>query len=153
MKMKKLPLTERPYEKLELYGEKVLTNAELLAIIIKSGTKNETSVQLAQRLLKSNDSSKQESNLCFLRDVTIQELMKFKGIGKVKAIQLKAICEIAIRMNTPTNYQKIKIRTPDDVAKIFLRELQYAKREIAKVMLLNIKNVVVKIIDISLRRK
>ena len=57
MKIKDLPEAERPYEKLELYGEKTLTNAELLAIIIKNGTKDETSVQLAQRILKLNTKS------------------------------------------------------------------------------------------------
>ena len=54
IKMKNLPVTERPYEKLEQYGEKNLTNAELLAIIIKSGTREETSVQLAQKILLLN---------------------------------------------------------------------------------------------------
>ena len=49
LKIKELPIAERPYEKLELYGEKSLSNAELLAIIIKTGTKQETSVQLAQK--------------------------------------------------------------------------------------------------------
>ena len=49
IKIKELPETERPYEKLELYGEKMLSNAELLAIIIKTGTKNETSVQIARK--------------------------------------------------------------------------------------------------------
>ena len=51
IKIKQLPETERPYEKLELYGEKVLSNAELLAIIIKSGIRNESSVTIAQRIL------------------------------------------------------------------------------------------------------
>ena len=55
MNMKELPKAERPYEKLELFGEKNLSNAELLAIIIKSGTKEETSVQVAQRILKLNN--------------------------------------------------------------------------------------------------
>ena len=54
LKIKELPETERPYEKLELYGEKNLSNAELLAIIIKSGTRNETSVQIAQKILNLN---------------------------------------------------------------------------------------------------
>ena len=87
MKMKELPITERPYEKLELYGEKQLSNAELLAIIIKSGTKEETSVQLAQKLLKLNDSNNMD-DLNFLRELSIEEFMQIKGIGKVKAIQL-----------------------------------------------------------------
>ena len=58
--MKELPKSERPYEKLELYGEKTLSNAELLAIIIKTGTKDETSVELAQRILKLNDTDTED---------------------------------------------------------------------------------------------
>ena len=56
LKMKELPISERPYEKLELYGPDVLSNAELLAIIIKSGTKNENSISIAQRVLQLNNS-------------------------------------------------------------------------------------------------
>ena len=90
IKMKELPEAERPYEKLEQYGAKALTNAELLAIIIKTGTKEETAVGLAQQILKMNSTG--EENLSFLMDLTIEEFMKIKGIGKVKAIQLKAVC-------------------------------------------------------------
>ena len=68
MKIKELPETERPYEKLELYGEKMLSNAELLAIIIKTGTKNETSVQIAQKILNMNEENTDELN--FLRNTT-----------------------------------------------------------------------------------
>ena len=62
IKIKELPELERPYEKLEMYGEKTLSNAELLAIIIKTGTKEETSVQLAQRLLSLNKTTKEDLN-------------------------------------------------------------------------------------------
>ena len=95
IKMKELPETERPYEKLEQYGEKTLTNAELIAIIIKTGTKEETAIGLAQKILKLNNTK--DDNLNFLRDITVEEFMKIKGIGKIKAIQLKAVCEIAIK--------------------------------------------------------
>ena len=78
MKIKDLPQAERPYEKLELYGEKTLTNAELLAIIIKNGTKDETSVQLAQRILKLN--TKSSDTLEFLGDLNVKDFMKIKGI-------------------------------------------------------------------------
>ena len=54
MKIKELPETERPYEKLELYGERALSNAELLAIIIKSGTKDKTSIEIANEILNLN---------------------------------------------------------------------------------------------------
>lgn len=56
--MKELPIAERPYEKFELFGEKALSNAELLAIIIKSGTKEETSVEVAQKILNLNKGTK-----------------------------------------------------------------------------------------------
>ena len=103
--MKELPKSERPYEKLELYGEKTLSNAELLAIIIKTGTKDETSVELAQRILKLNDTDTED--LSYLQALSIEELMQIKGIGKVKAIQLKAVTEIAIRMFKTSNSHMI----------------------------------------------
>ena len=149
LKIKELPIGERPYEKLELFGEKTLSNAELLAIIIKSGTKKETSIELAHKILKLNKNP-QEDELNFLRDLSLEELMKINGIGKVKAIQLKAVCELSIRMNKPSNYKKIKIKEPYDIAKILMQELRFEKREIAKVVILNNKNVILKILDISL---
>ena len=104
IKIKELPELERPYEKLEMYGEKTLSNAELLAIIIKTGTKEETSVQLAQRLLSLNKTTKEDLN--YLQTLSIEELMEVKGIGKVKAIQLKAVGEISARMFSKPNIKK-----------------------------------------------
>ena len=143
IKMKNLPVTERPYEKLEQYGEKNLTNAELLAIIIKSGTREETSVQLAQKILLLNE-NRDKNNLNFLRDITIEELIKIKGIGKVKAIQIKATCELASRMNSIDNYKNITINKPSDVVDIL-----FEKQEILKVVILGNKNKLLKIKDIA----
>ena len=148
MKIKELPQSERPYEKLELYGEKMLSDAELLAIIIKTGTKEETSVQLAQKILSLNNSKIED--LGFLQDVSIEELMQIKGIGKVKAIQLKAICELVVRMTRPSNYKKIQINKPYDLAKILMNELRYEKREIAKIVVLNNKNEILKIENVAM---
>ena len=117
LKIKELPETERPYEKLELYGEKTLSNAELLAIIIKSGTREETSVQIAQRILNLNQDP-QMGDISFLKEISLEQLKNIKGIGRVKAIQIKAICELAVRMSRPSNYKKIKIYGTDDLAKI-----------------------------------
>lgn len=148
IKMKELPISERPYEKLEMYGAETLSNAELLAIIIKTGTHKETSVTVAQKILSlSNNSNKED--LRFLHDISIQEFMSIKGIGKVKAIQLKAICELTKRISKPIN-NKIKIKNTKDVANLLIDELRYEKREIAKVIILNNKNIVLKIINISL---
>lgn len=148
IKIKELPYAERPYEKMELYGEKILSNAELLAIIIKSGTKDETSVQLAQKILNLNKGEKID-DLNFLRNITIEEFIQIKGIGKVKAIQLKAVCELAIRMSKPSNYKKIIIREPYDLAKILMADLRFEKREIAKTVILNNKNEILKINNIA----
>jgi len=147
IKMKELPETERPYEKLEQYGEKTLTNAELLAIIIKTGTKEETAVGLAQQILKLNTGKK--DNLNFLRDITVEEFMKIKGIGKVKAIQLKAVCELAIRMNSVTNYKEKQILKPYDIAEILIEKMRFEKQEILKVAMLNTKNKLLKIKDVA----
>ena len=149
IKIKELPTTERPYEKLEQYGEKTLTNAELLAIIIKTGTKEETSVGLAQQILNLNETEEKE-NLNFLSEITLEELMKIKGIGKVKAIQLKAIGEIATRMNATVNYKAKKVQRPRDVAEILMDKMRFEKQEILKEILLDSKNNLLKMKDIAI---
>lgn len=152
MTIKELPETERPYEKLELYGEKNLSNAELLGIIIKTGTKNSTSVDIARHILKLNDNL-DSNDLNFLRFLSIEEMAKIKGIGRIKAIQLKAVCELANRMNQPLNYKKIKIKEPNDVVKILMNQMQYEKVEIVKVLLLDTKCNIIKIRDIAIGGK
>ena len=147
--LNQLPISERPYERLELYGEKTLSNSELLAIIIKTGTKQETAVDLAQRILSINNTNKNNS-LRFLEQISIEELTKIKGIGRVKAIQLKAVCEIAKRISRPIDIEKVIIKSPKDIANIFIEELRYEKREILKVLILNTKNIIQKIIDIAI---
>lgn len=148
MKMKELPPSERPYEKLEMYGAHTLSNAELLAIIIKSGTKEESSIHTAQKILSMKN--KNSDSLRFIQDTSIEEFMSIKGIGKVKAIQLKAVCEIAKRFSRPIDNTHIKITCAKDVANLLMDELRYEKKELVKVIILNTKNIVVKIVDICL---
>ena len=148
IKMKELPISERPYEKLKTYGAEKLTNSELLAILIKSGTRDYTAIDLANNVLKLND-NKEKEDLSFLQDVSISELMNIKGIGEVKAIQILAVCELVKRINKPINKQDIKIKDAKDVAKLLMNELRYEKREVAKLILLNNKNILLKIKDVS----
>lgn len=147
-RIQELPMSERPYEKLEMYGEKVLSNSELLAIIIESGTKEETSIQLAQRVI-SLGNSYTGNKLRALQDLSLEELKKIKGIGRVKAIRLKAAFEIAKRLAKPIE-NEIFVRSSDDVAKLFMEELRFEKREIVKIIILNTKNKILRIQDISL---
>ena len=147
IKIKELPELERPYEKLEMYGEKTLSNAELLAIIIKTGTKEETSVQLAQRLLSLNKTTKEDLN--YLQTLSIEELMEVKGIGKVKAIQLKAVGEISARMFSKTKYKKMFINEPKDLAEILIGNIKSETNEKVKIAILNSRNQLLKIQDIA----
>ena len=149
MRIKELPEIERPYEKLELYGEKSLSNAELLAIIIKNGTKEKTSVEIATEILNLN-TSQNKGDLNFLRELSLEELKNIKGIGRVKAIQIKATCELATRMSKPSNYKKIQIKSPKDVANLLMSDLRFEKREIVKIIILNNKNIVLKILDVAI---
>lgn len=144
IKIKELPISERPYEKLEMYGEKMLSNSELLAIIIKNGTKNFTAIDISNKILK-----KINNNLRELQNITLQEFTEIQGIGKVKAIQLKAVCELMKRISRPINDTKFQVKNTKDIANILIEELKYEKREIVKLVLLNIKNVIMKMIDVS----
>lgn len=147
LKMKDLPVCERPYEKLEEYGPEMLSNAELLAIIIKTGSRNETSVALAQRILKQDKSNK---GLAFLHDIGLEELRRINGIGRVKAIQIKALAELSKRMSsTYTSGKRVVIRTPEDVSKLLMEEMRHLKKEVFKVILLNAKNHMIRCMDIS----
>lgn len=114
-----------------------------MAIIIKTGTKDETSVNIANRILLLAENIKE------LNSIPIETLEKIKGIGKVKAIQIKAVCELATRINAPINNMNLKITKPQDVANMFMEELKHEKQEKLKLLLLNTKNEVIKNIEIK----
>lgn len=142
-KIKNIPILERPYEKMLMYGESSLTNIELLSIIIKNGTKKESSLEIAQKLLCL------EENLRFLQTISIEELIKINGIGKIKAVELKAVGEIAKRISKPLNRNKIKILSKEDVVSLFMEELQNETNEVLKVVMLNNQNYIKKILTIA----
>ena len=146
MSIKKLPTSERPYEKMQMYGAESLSNSELLAVIIKTGTNQKTSVELAQEILTIK---KEENSLQFLQDISIEEFMQIKGIGVVKAIQLKAVCELAKRMSRPINKMDLRIKDTKDVFRLLGDELRFERREKVKLLILNIKNILLKIVDVS----
>lgn len=148
IKMKTLPMSDRPYEKLLTYGEESLSNSELLAIIIKTGTKNKTALDLAREVINLG-SNEDTNDLRFLQEISIQELMKINGIGQIKAIELKALGEIAKRMSKPINLTKVVIKTKEDIANLLMQEMRFEKKELLKLVMLNNQNVVQKVIDIA----
>ena len=141
-KLKNIPYFERPYEKLLMYGENSLSNSELLSIIIKTGTKQKSALEIAQILINLN-----ENSLKFLQTISIKELKKVEGIRNIKALELKAIGEIAKRINTPLKNNQVKSQY--DIAQLFMAELRNEKNEILKIVLLNHQNIIKKILTLA----
>ena len=135
----------RPYEKLEMYGEESLKTVELLAIVIKTGTKEKNAIQIAQEILNLGSN---EKNLYFWSEITIEELKKISGIGRVKAIQIKAIIELSKRIYKSQMNQRKQVKSTNDVLELFMEEMRYEKQEVLKSIILNNKNEIIKVQDI-----
>ena len=135
----------RPYEKLELLGEKYLKTSELFAIIIKTGTKEKNAIELAQEILNIGQD---KEDLSFLREISLDELKQISGIGRVKAIQIKAIIEIAKRIYKKQSKNKMQVKSTTDVIDLFMEEMRYEKQEILKLLILNNRNQILKVQDI-----
>lgn len=112
--IKDFPLEERPREKVKQYGINNVTNKELLSIILKTGTKNINVEDLDLSILR-------KYKLHELKDVTINELTKIKGIGEVKAIELLAAIELGKRINYKTEEKKKKLNNPE----VIFQEMRY----------------------------
>ncbi|WP_346042896.1 RadC family protein [Paraclostridium tenue] len=138
-----MALEERPREKMLTKGEKSLSNAELLAIILRTGTKKQSVLELANYII-----NKDSQGIRWLNDITIQELCEIDGIGISKAAQIKASLELGIRISSakPIRY---KVTNPWDVYKYYMDSLRYLNKEIFKIILLNTKNEIICDIDIS----
>lgn len=134
--MKDLPETERPYEKCEKRGAESLSDAELLAIIIKSGTKGEKAMDVACELLNMNPAHPGLEGLLYLGKSDFRQL---RGIGRVKSIQLMAVCELARRL-TRTEFKKgFVFRTPQAIADYYMAYMSCLKQEEVHVMMLDTK--------------
>ena len=142
-----LPLNDRPYEKLELVGPTNLTNSELLAIIIQTGTKKSSCLDIARSIL--NDSKNiNMSDIEFLSKLSLEELKAYSGVGRVKAIKIKAVVELAKRIakTHESNLQKDKITTPRDVFDLVGQLFCFEKQECLRTILLNKRNSVLSIV-------
>jgi DNA repair protein RadC len=145
--IKDLPLEERPRERLQRYGAQVLSDAELLAVLIRTGTRAESALVLAQRILKGDGG---KSGLAHVVDSSVEELSKIKGIGTAKAVQIKAAVELGRRISSYNRGQQVTITSPLDVKDLLMEEMRFLEKEHFKTILLNIKNHVISIEDISI---
>ena len=134
--VKELPESERPYEKCERFGPEALSDAELLAVIIRSGTKKERAVDLAVRVLNRPGAKKGLSALYYY---SRQELQKIKGIGKVKSIQLCCVAELAKRMHSEEEAKKMSFHSPESIAKAYMERLRHCRTEEIILLMLDTK--------------
>lgn len=133
---KQLPESERPYEKCARSGPEALSDAELLAVIIRSGTKNERAVDLAIRVLNRPGARK---GLSALHYYSQQELQKIKGIGKVKAIQLCCVAELAKRMHASVYHETTVFDSPKKIADYYMERLRHGRTEEILLLMLDTK--------------
>ena len=132
--IKELPAVERPREKILGQGGKFLSNTELIALLIGSGTKGASAITLAGRVLEIT-----EMGLASLKGVTPEELLSIKGIGEASASRIIAAAELGTRMASETTYGRRRIFEADDVFKMFGPEFSDEKQEIVTALLLNAK--------------
>ena len=141
--IKKWPKDERPREKLFKYGEHTLTNAELLAILFRSGIKGSSAVDLGHKVVEHYKTFRNMSH------TNISEMRSFKGIGDAKIAQLRASFEIARRFMSEPKKPSMAIRSPKDAVRLFMPRLRDIKKEIFQVLLLNSKNNIIDIVEIE----
>lgn len=120
-------MQELPYERFLRFGPENLTEAELLAIIIRTGTKEKSAVQLAEQVLQLAKYPKE--GLLGLHEVSLEELEKIKGIGQVKAVKLKCIAELSVRMSAATARAGTKFTNSGQVAAYFMERLRHRETE------------------------
>ena len=131
--VKDIPILDRPRERLLKYGAKYLSNEELLSIVLKNGTKNESVMSLSYNILKSIN------NISDLKDITINKLTKINGIGEVKAITLIAAIELGRRVYQEQNNKKVLLNDSKLVYNLLHDELYDKKQEYFIVLYLDNK--------------
>ena len=137
LKIKDLPLEERPREKLMKYGSKSLNNAELLAIILRNGSKKENVLELSRKLLEKN-------NIRLLSRKRINSLKNNLGVGEAKACQIVACFELGRRLAAFKYNKRQRINNAKDIAKLFLVGMSSLRKEHFKVIFIDSRKMMMK---------
>jgi DNA repair protein RadC len=137
--IKDLPQDERPRERLEQYGATALGTSELLAIILRVGTKDENVIRFAQRLLTTY------GGLAGLAKAPFSELVATKGLGQAKSAQLKAAFELGRRLQIAAPEERYTVKSPEDAANLLMLEMGPLEQEHLRAIILNTRNQVLKV--------
>ncbi|HIE44281.1 MAG TPA: JAB domain-containing protein [Candidatus Omnitrophica bacterium] len=142
--IKSWPKDERPREKLLREGEHKLSNTELLAILLRTGTKGKSAVDLARRIIQKFKTFRNMAH------TDLSAWGEFKGLGKAKISQIKAAIEIGRRFREEEiRESRPKVRSSKDVAEILMPRMRDLKREVFKILLLNSQNRVIDIVEVE----
>ena len=138
---------ERPYEKCEQYGAENLTDAELLAVLLRTGTKGENSLQLAKRILHPDFA---QEGILNIHQWSMEQLLEIKGIGSVKAIQILCLSELAKRLSKAEAQSGLNFSAPETIAQYYMADMRHRKKEAMKLLLLNSKTKLIGESELSL---
>ncbi|NEU29773.1 JAB domain-containing protein [bacterium LRH843] len=135
--LREVPVRERPRERLIHEGPQALSNREIIAIILRTGTKQQSVLQLSERLLSKFD------GLTLLKDASIEELCKIKGIGEAKAVEIAAAIELGKRIHSLRTGERYVIRSPEDASNYVMEDMRFLQQEHFVALYLNTKNEVI----------
>lgn len=144
--IKDLADCERPYEKAASCGVEHLSNAELLAVVLRSGTRDTSSIDLANRVLNVHPYHK---GLAGLNYITRNELLKLKGIGDIKATQILAVAEMSSRMSQERLKKELLFNNPDTIAEYYMHKCKFLTKERTYLMLFSSSHMLIKEILLS----
>lgn len=144
--IKEMYREDRPYEKCERFGAENLTDAELLSVILRTGTKGENSLELARRLLHPDLTGKGILNI---HQWTMDRLLKIRGIGKVKAVQILCLSELSKRMAKSAAIEGLDFSSPKKIAQYYMEDMRHRNREVLKLLLLNTRSKLIGECDVS----
>ncbi len=145
-KIEHLPEELRPYEKMERVGENNLSDVELLAILLRSGKKGKNALDLARDLLFPRDAV---GGLSRLRDLSLEELQTWGGVGPVKAGQIKACVELGKRLHHPAPNKSASFSSPETVNELLSAELKFLPVEQVQILLLDVRNRLIRKVIVS----
>ncbi|MGI6094349.1 MAG: RadC family protein [Lachnospiraceae bacterium] len=136
-KIKEISPEDRPYEKCCRFGPAYLTDAELLAVILRTGSQGISSVTLATQILNL---SKDKEGLLSIHQLSVKELMALKGVGMVKALQIKCIGELSKRIARTSAGRSLSFQSPQTIAEYYMEQLRHEEQELMICMMLDTKN-------------
>ena len=138
---------ERPYEKCLRYGVENLSNAELLAVLLRTGTRGTNSLEMARNILRTSE--QEEDNILAVHQLTMEKLKAIKGIGTVKATQILCLSELAKRLSKASVKESLIFTSPSTIADYYMEDLRHRKQEHMKLLMLNTKSKLIGETDIS----